>query len=155
MVKAMGKYNWTLDFTSRVCDEYRKFLTLCAKHQGMPIVPSLFVDDFWHLHILDTQKYQEDCQEYLGYFLHHFPYFGMRGEDDAKNLAIAGEKTHHLYESAFGTLPADLWYKDGDCTVCRPSPSPTPSCSCGSIIDGKMSPSWFNQRPTLTEMVTA
>jgi hypothetical protein len=44
----------------------------------------------------------------FGYFLHHFPYFGMRGEDDAAALRAASERMHEIYEREFGeALPGE------------------------------------------------
>jgi hypothetical protein len=40
-------------------------------------------------HILDTAAYREDCDEIFGRFLDHFPYFGMRDEQDAQALEHA------------------------------------------------------------------
>ena len=57
---------------------------------------------FWHCHILDTKKYADDCQHALGFFLHHFPYFGMRGEEDSQNLRRAFEETLTLIEREYG-----------------------------------------------------
>lgn len=74
------------------------------------------IDDFWHLHILDTQKYAEDCQVIFGYFLHHFPYFGMRGEEDAKNLSDSWEETCNLYQNRFGSL-SELWVSSERCII--------------------------------------
>ena len=88
LVKALDTeegYGWTLDFALEVAAEYRKYSALCQIYPDEPLVPSTYVDDFWHLHILDTLKYEDDSNNYYGYFLHHFPYFGMRGED-AENL---------------------------------------------------------------------
>lgn len=122
IIKAMDAdegNGWSLGFACRIAEEYRKFLVLCSEHPDEPIVPSSFVDDFWHLHILDTQKYMEDCHQYLGYMLHHFPYFGMRGEEDARNLRRAWEKTLAFYKAAFGEeVPADLWPKSNRCPNC-------------------------------------
>ena len=122
IIKAMDVeegHGWSLGFACRVADEYRKFLVLCFENPDDPIVPSSFVDDFWHLHILDTQKYMEDCHQYLGYMLHHFPYFGMRSEEDARNLRRAWENTLALYEAAFGkAAPSDLWPKSKRCPNC-------------------------------------
>jgi hypothetical protein len=67
------------------------------------IAPSKDVDAFWHGHILDTMKYAEDCDQVFGYFLHHFPYFGMRGADDAAALSAAAEQMRALTEKEFGT----------------------------------------------------
>ena len=116
---------WSFDFACQVADEYRKFLDLALTDEaGGAIVPSSLVDDFWHLHILDTQKYADDCERFLGFFLHHFPYFGMRGEEDAENLQVAWRRTLARYESAFGySPPSALWPKSNRCPKCgRRSP---------------------------------
>lgn len=121
MVKVMDKeegMGWTLEFTKRVTHEYRKYLVLCKENPDSAVVPSSFVDDFWHFHILDTQKYQEDCEQYFGYFLHHFPYFGMRGKQDEENLNTAWTETCALYEKRFGNLPVDIWLTSKRCPNC-------------------------------------
>ena len=122
LIKAMDAeegHGWTLDFACRVSQEYRRFLVLCLEHPQDPIVPSSLIDDFWHLHILDTQKYTEDCQYCFGSILHHFPYFGMRGDKDAANLREAWLKTLALYQSTFGTVaPEHLWPHSNRCPNC-------------------------------------
>lgn len=109
---------WNLGFTKRVAEEYRKYLTLCKEYPDFPMVPSAFVDDFWHFHILDTMKYQEDCDQIFGYFLHHFPYFGMRSEEDAENLKKAWVESCELYESRFGKIDPELWPTSRRCPNC-------------------------------------
>ncbi|MCX7067078.1 MAG: hypothetical protein NTW85_05235 [Methylococcales bacterium] len=54
MVKTMDSeegMGWSLDFTIRVANEYKKFLVLCKENPDVAIVPSSLVDDFWHFHI--------------------------------------------------------------------------------------------------------
>jgi hypothetical protein len=94
---------WSREYVEQMAIAYKRFLTLSVKYPEETIAPSKDVDKFWHGHILDTMKYAEDCQNVYGYFLHHFPYFGMRGEEDAANLAEAGKTTNRLYEKEFGT----------------------------------------------------
>jgi len=121
MVKVMDKdegYGWSLEFTKRVAEEYKRYLTLCLENPDFPMVPSTFVDEFWHYHILDTQKYQEDCDQVFGYFLHHFPYFGMRGEQDAQNLKNAWADSCDLYEKRFGSIDKELWPASKRCPNC-------------------------------------
>jgi len=122
MVKIMDKeegLGWELDFTKQVAEEYRKYLYLCLKYEDEAIVPSKTVDEFWHFHILDTLKYQEDCQNIFGYFLHHFPYFGMRGEEDKNNLNNAWETTLKLYEETFNEKPNSIiWLTNVRCPKC-------------------------------------
>lgn len=93
---------WTREQCDAVEVEYRRFLTLKLMYPDTDIVPHQEVDVFWHQHILDTQQYAEDCEKVFGQFLHHFPYFGMRGKEDAQNLMIAFEETKRLYEMHFG-----------------------------------------------------
>src|SRR6266568_1607528 len=98
---------WSREYVEQMAIEYKRFLTLSVKYPEETIAPSKDVDKFWHGHILDTMKYAEDCENVFGYFVHHFPYFGMRGEEDAANLAEAGKATNRLYEKEFGeTLPS-------------------------------------------------
>ncbi len=121
MVKIMDHeegLGWSLEFTKTVANEYKKFLILCKENPDAAIVPSSFVDDFWHFHILDTQKYQQDCETYFGYFLHHFPYFGMRGKQDEENLKSAWAESCALYEARFGTIPHEIWITSKRCPNC-------------------------------------
>ena len=85
--------------------EYRRFLTLKAAFPGVNLVPSKLADEFWHAHILDTAAYARDCESVFGGFLHHFPYFGIYGQDDKRNLDDAFAETTALYERVFGESP--------------------------------------------------
>lgn len=93
-------------WSRKQCDEaekeYKCFLALKRKYPEKDIVPNGDIDKFWHQHILDTAKYAVDCQELFGYFLHHYPYFGMNGKQDAQNLSDAFEETKTLYKRHFG-----------------------------------------------------
>jgi hypothetical protein len=81
--------------------EYKRFLALKRTYPEKDIVPHRILDHFWHQHILDTEKYATDCQVIFGRFLHHYPYFGMNGEQDAQNLTDAFEETKALYKLHF------------------------------------------------------
>lgn len=141
MVKAIDPeegHGWTLEQVTGIAVEYKRFLALCMCYPDEPIVPSTFIDDFWHLHILDTQKYEQDCSEFLGYFLHHFPYFGMRGEKDRENLDAAWVQTLQLYETTFGESASEVfWPKSRRC----------PNCGRRSSNDSQM-----NVRPRLADL---
>jgi hypothetical protein len=92
---------WSLAKTEAVEREYRRFLILMKMYPNEPTAPLEDVDTFWHYHILDTMKYAADCEAIFGYFLHHFPYVGMRGEEDAADLVRIGARMQELYESTF------------------------------------------------------
>lgn len=81
--------------------EYKRYLQLC-KMYGKGMVPNRIIDSIWHYHILDTRAYAEDCQKVFGHFLHHYPYFGLRDEEEAKALKEAFERTKNLYFQTFG-----------------------------------------------------
>ena len=122
MVKIMDKdegLGWSLVYTKTVTEEYRRYLTMCLENPESAIVPAKPIDEFWHFHILDTLKYQEDCENIFGYFLHHFPYFGMRGEEDKNNLDNAWEETLLTYKNTFGEkVNATIWLSSARCPNC-------------------------------------
>jgi len=122
MVKIMDKeegLGWSLSYTQTVAGEYRRYLTMCLKNKDSAIVPAKPIDEFWHFHILDTLKYQEDCENIFGYFLHHFPYFGMRGEEDKNNLDTAWKDTLSIYKATFGEeVNSTIWLTSARCPNC-------------------------------------
>ena len=104
-VKLMHKESgegWSLEHVNAIELEYRRFLMLMKKFPNEQTAPLVDVDTFWHYHILDTMKYAADCEAVFGYFLHHFPYIGMRGEADEAELARIGQRMKELYEAEFG-----------------------------------------------------
>jgi hypothetical protein len=106
--------NWTPEQVESAELEYKRYLHLCLK-EGKGIVPNKIMDEFWHYHILDTRAYSKDTERVFGHYLHHFPYFGIRGEEDAANLKSAFERTKGLYEAHFAEPMAreehqDCWH---------------------------------------------
>jgi len=113
---------WSLEDCETAERLYKQFLTLqiLYKNAEQIIVPPKIVDEFWHQHILDTRKYAEDCKILFGRFLHHFPYFGMNGEEDEMALEDAGQSTLELYKSHFGEEVAYIVAScKGSCSSCR------------------------------------
>ncbi len=109
---------WSFEYAKQIEIEYKKYLSLCLEYSNLAIVPAKPVDEFWHFHILDTLKYQEDCDMIFGHFLHHFPYFGMRGKEDAENLKNAWYETIELYNKKFGSDNNDIWINSSRCPNC-------------------------------------
>lgn len=93
---------WTKKQTENAIANYIGFLALKQQYPNMEIVPSEEIDRVWHTHILDTQNYGSDCQKAFGKFIHHFPYFGIRGEGDRQNLEAAFARTQALFKEHFG-----------------------------------------------------
>ena len=91
---------WNENRSSRAVEEYKRFLYLNAAYPDQRIVPNRIVDDVWHVHILDTRKYAADCDALFGYFLHHSPYFGQRGDAEVRDQAF--DQTQEIYAHEFG-----------------------------------------------------
>lgn len=107
LMEADEGQGWSREYADRMEVAYKRFLTLLVTHPETTVAPSKEIDKFWHAHILDTMKYADDCQQVFGYFLHHFPYFGLRGADDAAQLAQAGQEMERLYMQEFGESMPD------------------------------------------------
>ena len=96
---------WSPEYQSEVESLYRRFLALNVVYTDRKICPTGPIDEFWHAHILDTRAYQADCDYLFGHYLHHFPYFGMRGADDYAALQTAFEQSRELFIRHFGIDP--------------------------------------------------
>lgn len=93
---------WDIQQTNQAISSYLMFLLLVYLYPNSELVPNQEIDRVWHYHILDTMKYAEDCEMLFGRFIHHFPYFGKRGQKDRHNLQTAFEQTQVLFEEHFG-----------------------------------------------------
>lgn len=106
---------------------YRHFLQLIALHPDAIIVPTEEIDEVWHQHILDTERYQPDCVRIFGYPIHHYPYFGIHDAVDQANLQIAYAETASLYRRHF----TDGAYDGSAATRCSGHACHVPSaCRC-------------------------
>lgn len=108
---------WTQEETKQAIAEYLQFLSLIHLYPNLPLVPTQVIDEVWHHHILDTRKYVRDCQMLFGHFVHHFPYFGLRGEADRQNWQMACQQTQELFQKHFGkdAVLTQEFPKSADC----------------------------------------
>ncbi len=79
---------------------YKRYLCAIIAYPEAQHVPNGQIDTFWHQHILDTQVYGKDCDATLGYFLHHYPYFGLNG--DAAERDTSFDETNEIYRAMYG-----------------------------------------------------
>lgn len=89
---------WSLEEIDDAEFYYRCFLQAHKEFPNKRIVPTRKIDIFWHHHILDTQKYHDDCQKIFGHYLHHFPYSGIRGENDSLEQQRRSELSKQIIE---------------------------------------------------------
>jgi hypothetical protein len=92
---------WSLAYADNIGQQYVMFLQLCKLYPEKVLAISRAIDDMWHMHILDTIKYHDDCDKLFGYYLHHYPYLGLRGKEDAQNLIDAAQETRILFKLHF------------------------------------------------------
>jgi len=87
-------------------EEYRRFLILKMENPRVPLAPTDIMDRAWHMHILDTRRYAEDCELMFGRFLHHRPsYNGYDLEVISESLTRAFSTMKSLYSIRFGHDP--------------------------------------------------
>jgi uncharacterized protein (TIGR04222 family) len=99
---------WSIEFTQRAIEEYRKFILLCCiSEKGAS--PSQTVDEVWHLHLTYTQSYWKDfCGDTLGKDIHHHPSSG--GDQENHKHQEWYKETLALYRSIFDIdPPSDVW----------------------------------------------
>ncbi|ACU62740.1 TIGR04222 domain-containing membrane protein [Chitinophaga pinensis] len=106
--KLAAEQNWTIAFTQKAIEEYKKFMLLCCT-SPTGAAPSQIVDEVWHLHLTHTQSYWTDfCRNTLGQDVHHYPSMGGT-QEDYKHLNWY-KTTKRLYHRTFGTeAPEDIW----------------------------------------------
>lgn len=115
MQKLHKDYDWPSSDCEAVCSEYRRFLKLKKLYPDVEIVPSKYVDIFWHAHILNTKKYNRDCNLIFGDFLHHNPFHGAERSEEWKDAIW--QQTLSLYDKEFGSLEsvAMIWREPTPC----------------------------------------
>lgn len=99
---------WTIKYTQRVINEYKKFAFL-AVIAGHPISPSAQVDQVWHLHLTYTHSYWDEfCGKILHKSLHHHPSSGGYSEQEKHRRWY--NETLTSYKKIFNELPPiDIW----------------------------------------------
>ncbi|MDJ0601160.1 MAG: hypothetical protein QNJ37_20245 [Crocosphaera sp.] len=106
--RLMDENNWSLDYTKRIIEEYKKFVFLAVISPGS-LTPSKIIDKAWHLHLIYTDSYwNQFCPHILGCYLHHDPSHG--GEAELEKYHHDYQKTIAIYQNCFGYLPPDdIW----------------------------------------------
>lgn len=96
-------HGWDKDKVFATEAIYRKWLVLHKVYdQNIALAPNKQLDEYWHFHILDTQKYMKDCEYVFGRYLHHYPYFGIGDTEAKKDLDVAFQLSRDLFIKHFG-----------------------------------------------------
>jgi len=135
---------WTREHADSVERGYRNYLRMLVKHPEdlEEIVVSKEVDEFWHMHILHTMKYTEDCEKVFGTYLHHNPQSRERTVEDAGKRSASIERTRRLYQGEFGAgerqsrIPAGVLKTDG-AAYCGALQVKDQAAYCGASLEAK------------------
>jgi hypothetical protein len=100
--------DWTVHFSARVEQEYKRFLYLAA-NCGHAVTPSDEVDQAWHLHLAYSRHYWDVlCGSVLKRPLHHGPTEG--GSQENSRYREQYLETLESYRIVFNTEPpSDIW----------------------------------------------
>ncbi len=128
--KLLKEKNWELGRAREAEHNYKAFLFLIG--QGHHLVPTADIDEMWHMHILDTQKYMVDCATHFGEFIHHYPFMGLEDDADAAYAQSVFDQTRALFEAGLGI---DLAKKEAS-SCGGSSCGGGSSCSSGSNCSG-------------------
>ena len=109
---------------------YKRYMSVTKAIGGLQLVPNGDLDEIWHMHILDTRAYMRDCDSLFGEYLHHYPYFGMLGEDNKKQWLEVQSESEVLWFSLF---KEDLYSTGNSAQKC---PQVCPCHIDDSIITG-------------------
>jgi hypothetical protein len=99
-----GQRLWDEARVERALQEYKQFLALMLWHPEAVLIPSEDIDEVWHTHVLDTARYQANCETIFGCFQHHLPSSSASAEEQQQQLH-GRDETHQLFEEAFGVVP--------------------------------------------------
>jgi hypothetical protein len=133
---AQKEYAMSSETFYQLLPEYQRFIALAAGYEGIGML-SAEVDKLWHAHILNTKRYYDFCQQYLGHIVHHLPcssyvLYGLNANDQSASCEIpptcqvvdnsetdsemraaiitAGENFYQAYKACYGMTPSlDVW----------------------------------------------
>lgn len=101
--KLSAHMGWSQKHAEQVSGMYRNFLILKLKYPDITILPpSDDIDEFWHMHILDTKNYQIQCYEIFGQYLNHNPFIDWDGSATEEELEQGFNTFLELYKKEFG-----------------------------------------------------
>lgn len=116
---------------------YKRFLATMVLEPDLTQVPNGPIDEFWHKHILDTAAYHRDCEAIFGHYIHHYPYYGLNGDEADRDQDF--DRTNEAYQTWFGedckvmTILFD--YSESENGVeCDTSPTVCASAKSSSVL---------------------
>lgn len=92
---------WTRVRAEKAVHNYKRYMAVTKALGGLQMVPNGDIDEIWHMHILDTRAYVDDCNALFGEYLHHYPYFGMLSEENRQQWLQVQSLSTSLWAQLF------------------------------------------------------
>ncbi|MBD8238356.1 hypothetical protein IFT96_18630 [Pseudomonas fluorescens] len=92
IIKFCKEWSVSQDEAKDIFEETKKFIFLAAQCQTECFDISVYqqmqvIDEMWHTFLLFTDQYYHFCEEYLGGFLHHFPFTRKMLQQEIKHVS--------------------------------------------------------------------
>ena len=99
--KLQSHYGVSGDDVEVMSDLYRKWLALHMCYPNAELTPNELLDEYFGTHIFwILRAYSRDCEKLFGFYLHHYPYFGLEGDEQARDAGF--DLTNALFKKHFG-----------------------------------------------------
>jgi hypothetical protein len=107
VARAADRNGWDRRQTEEAVREYRRYLLLRYLHPGIRIAGiNREADLLWHEHIIDTDKYRQDCERIFGGVLAHEPFYDEPDFPPEQDPAL--QDASRIYQQEFGPPPSAL-----------------------------------------------
>jgi len=128
--KFQESYDLPFEEVKMLFEETKKWLWLNAvameeKPEDHPPIelfidgPLALVDEMWHTFILFTRPYQEFCNRYFGFYIHHAPTTKAEKDEMKKEVAANPEKYKADLEEEYALQYSYVYDKLGEETLSR------------------------------------
>jgi hypothetical protein len=105
VAKTAKDYGWTEGRADTAELWYKNFLKICYLNSRKPVAAlTRDADLLWHQHILDTVRYQKDCNRIFHRYLNHVPLEGRATPADKKEF----DASVKMYIAEFGDAPKNM-----------------------------------------------
>lgn len=106
ITKFRKEWNVTQEEAEDIFYETKKFLYLAARCQTECFNISVYeqmqvIDEMWHTFVLFTDRYHHFCDEYLGGFLHHFPFTREMLRSEIKHITAMNSDFETYKQQAY------------------------------------------------------
>lgn len=111
---------WSKEKVEQIEVWYRRFLYIRLHEKEAVLVPTNDIDEFWHIHMLYTKQYYNDCKKIFSCIVQHNPTVEPSKEEN--DLFLKNFKNSlELFQKYYNEIPnIESGYALCDCDPCPP-----------------------------------